>query len=349
MLRRLHNACLIRPEDIVPSDVAMEVVGAFNPGAIEADGEAVLLVRVAERPKEARAGMTALPRVVPGRGIVVDWVKNEALRILDPRVVEMKANGAIRLTFVSRLVVVRSRDGRSVDRIGEAGFAPAEPYETYGVEDPRITRIGDTFYFTYVAVSRHGAATALASTRDFQSFTRHGVIFPPENKDVVLFPERIGGRYAAFHRPNPATHFSPPEMWLAYSDDLVDWGGHEPFQSGSGAWETGRIGAGCPPVRTDGGWLAIYHGNERAAEGVGAYCAGAFLLDASNPRQILRRSVEPIMTPETDFERQGFVGDVVFPTATIDRGDTLQVFYGAADANVGVVEWSKAELMAALA
>lgn len=350
MLRRHFNACLLRPEDVSPSDDALEVVGAFNPGAVAVGDGAVLLVRVAERPKEQRDGYTALPRHDPDAGLVVDWVANDDVRFLDPRVVEIKATGLVRLTFISHIVVVRSPDGRTVDSTRGARFLPETEVETFGVEDPRITPIDGRFYFTYVAVSPHGAATALASTDDFERFERHGVIFPAENKDVLLFPERIGGRYVAFHRPNPAMHFCAPEMWLAQSDDLVHWGDHAPFHTGAGEWETGRIGGGAPPFRTERGWLEIYHGNKKSPEdsGVGVYAAGAILLDPADPAAILARTTRPIMVPEADFEREGFVPNVVFPTGVVERSDTLLVYYGAADANVGVVEFSKQELMDAL-
>lgn len=348
MLERKHCACLMRPEDVAPSDERLEVVGTFNPGAVALGNGVVLLVRIAERPRERRDGYTALPRCMPGKGLVIDWLANEDLNFIDPRVVEVKATGDIRLTFISHILVARSQDGRSIDRVETERFRPETDYETYGVEDPRITPIGGRYWFTYVAVSKHGAATALSSTTDFRQFRRHGIIFPSENKDVLLFPEKIVDQYVAFHRPNPATHFTPPEMWLAFSTDLINWGQHEPFHGGAGQWESGRIGGGCPPVRVEEGWLEVYHGNERTAEGVGMYCGGAILLDARNPQKLLKRSPGPIMLPEEDFEKEGFVPDVVFPTGIVERGDVLQVFYGAADAHLGVVEWSRNELLGLL-
>jgi predicted GH43/DUF377 family glycosyl hydrolase len=275
---------------------------------------------------------------------------NDTVAFQDPRVVEIKATGVTRLTFISHIVIARSKDGRTIDSVDEARFVPEEASETFGVEDPRITRLEGRFYFTYVAVSSHGAATSLASTADFQTFERHGVIFVPENKDVLLFPEQIGGDYVAFHRPNPSTHFCPPEMWLARSADLVHWGRHEPFHAGKTQWETGRIGGGAPPLKTADGWLAVYHGNRKPsqAHAVGVYSAGALLLAAENPQQIMRRCPEPILVPETDFEQEGFVPHVVFPTGIIDCDETLLVYYGAADTHTGVVEFSKKELLAAL-
>lgn len=349
-VRRQFNACLLRPEDLTPSHDDLEVVGAFNPGAVEMDGEVIILVRVAERPRERRDGFTGLPRWVPDAGLTIDWVSNDQVEPVDPRVVQGRTDGLIRLNFISHLRVVRSKDGRSIDSADGPRFEPETIHEEFGVEDPRITRIGGVCYFTYVAVSRHGAATALASTTDFETFDRHGVIFCPENKDVVLFDERIGGSYVALHRPNAATPFCTPEMWLARSPDLIHWGQNEYFLGGASGWQTGRIGAGTPPIRTDEGWLEIYHGNRKptAPGEVGTYSAGAILLDPKDPRRVIRGSDGAIMEPDADFEREGFVPNVVFPTGIVPRDDVVQVYYGAADAFTGVVEFSRADLLAAL-
>jgi beta-1,2-mannobiose phosphorylase / 1,2-beta-oligomannan phosphorylase len=345
MLSRLFTGCLLEPEDVTPSHKALEVVGAFNPGAVAADGDVVLLVRVAERPREEREGYTGLPRWDPGTGLTIDWMSNEDLIFVDPRVVVVKATGESRLTFLSHIVTARSPDGRSVASVGDVRFFPETDYETYGVEDPRITPLEGRYYFTYVAVSKHGAATALASTSDFRSFERHGIVFPPENKDVVLFPERIDGKFVALHRPNPSTHFTTPEIWISRSEDLVHWGEHEPVYGGEGGWETGRVGAGCPPIAAPDGWIEIYHGNKQSAEGVGVYSAGALLLDRADPRIILSQSSGPVMAPESEFERDGFVENVVFPSGVTEHGEALRLYYGAADTRVGVVEYSKVELL----
>jgi len=276
----------------------------------------------------------------------VDWLGKDEVAFVDPRVVAVRRTGLKRLTFISHLRVARSRDGRVIDEIEPGRFLPANENEELGVEDPRLTRLDGRFYFSYVAVSRHGAATALASTTDFKAFTRHGIVFPPENKDVVLFPERIRGHYMALHRPNPAQHFSPPEMWLATSPDLIHWGGHVPFLGSAGSWDVGRVGAGAPPLRTEAGWLEIYHGNNRRTSdpGVGIYSAGALLLDLENPRRILAARGE-VLVPETDYEREGFVPNVVFPTGILEQGETVLVYYGAADSTTAVVELRLRDLL----
>jgi beta-1,2-mannobiose phosphorylase / 1,2-beta-oligomannan phosphorylase len=350
---RLATRLLLRPEDMPPSRPDFEVVGVFNPGAVWSglDEEVMLLVRVAERPRERRAGFTGLPRWEAG-GLTVDWVPDDELDPIDPRVVRRKADGLVRLTFISHLRVVRCGDGRAVRAITRVTFGPAAEIEEFGVEDPRITPIGDRFYITYVAVSRHGPASSLASTRDFQKFERHGVIFCPENKDVVLFPERIGGSFAALHRPVCGTPFTRPEMWAARSADLLHWGAHAPLSLPGGAWQSGRVGAGAPPVRVaeGGGWLEIYHGNRQptTAGEVGTYYGGVLLLDPDEPSKVLKRSPEPFLVPEAEFEVAGFVPNVVFPTGVVREGDVMLVYYGAADTFTAVAEFKERALMDAM-
>ncbi|MDG3005094.1 glycoside hydrolase family 130 protein [Paludisphaera mucosa] len=350
ILTRRFEKLLLTPADVKPSREDFEVVGAFNPGVIRFGDEVVMLVRVAERPREVRPGYTALPRWDVDAGLTVDWVADDELRPIDPRVVEGKADGLVRLTFTSHLQVVRLGDGRSVAATTDVRFVPEGPMEEFGVEDPRITELDGRYYFTYVSVSRHGASTSLASTSDFRSFERHGVIFCSENKDVVLFPERIGGEFAAIHRPNPATPFNRPEMWIARSPDLIHWGRHAPLHGGGGSWETGRVGAGTPPVRVADGWLEIYHGNRRPTKPgeVGAYSTGVLLLDADDPSRVLRRTPDSIFEPTADFERKGFVSDVVFPTALVETSDGYLVYYGAADSSSAVVEFRRDDVLGAL-
>jgi predicted GH43/DUF377 family glycosyl hydrolase len=282
--------------------------------------------------------------------LVIDWTRDDELEFLDPRVVRRKADGLVRLTFVSHLRVAVSRDGKSIDRIGGPAIVPQTLDEEFGVEDARITPLGGRYYVTYVAVSRHGAATALASTADFKSFERHGIIFCPENKDVVLFPERIEDQYVALHRPVGGTPLALPQMWLASSPDLTHWGQHRFLYGGQRDWETGRVGAGTPPLATRDGWLEIYHGNCRpgASEKVGAYFGAIMLLASDDPGRILRTSRVAILTPELEFETEGFVANVVFPTGVVENGDRLSVYYGASDKYSAVVELSMVELLNAL-
>ena len=331
----------------------MRVVGCFNPGAAVRDGEVILLVRVAEEVIERRDGLLPSPRIDSHGRLVVDWLAADHYDLGDPRVYARRKDGRLRLRFISHLRVVRCGSGRTADpRAGGGVILPEGPYEEYGIEDPRITRIGATYYITYVAASRHGVVTCLMSTSDFESFQRHGIIFCPDNKDVVFFPEKVAGRFLALHRPMPAMKFSTPHIWLARSPDLRDWGAHEQLTSEALASDDGhsdRIGGGTPPIRTDHGWLTIYHGAEKSPQdpGVGVYTAGALLLDGQHPERIVAH-LNPIMVPTEPYEPRGFVDNVVFPTAVVEEDDHYLVYYGAADENVGLTAFAKDDLLAAL-
>jgi predicted GH43/DUF377 family glycosyl hydrolase len=135
-------------------------------------------------------------------------------------------------------------------------------------------------------------------------------------------------------------------MWIASSPDFLHWGNHQPLLGGGDTWDIGRIGAGAPPIRTSEGWLEIYHGNSRREEDldIGAYSGGVLLLDLVNPRKILGRSGQ-IIAPQSDYERTGFVSNVVFPTGIVECGETVLVYYGAADTSTAIVEFRLHDLV----
>jgi len=236
MTLRLSAQRLLAPNDLTPFRPGFEVIGVFNPGAVLTRDGVVLVARVAERPNELKPGLVGLPRHMPNGELTVDWTTEGQLDQSDPRVVRQRTDDRVRLTSVSHLRVFR----RASEAVSgwEAGSAllPELPSEEYGVEDPRITEIEGRYWITYVAVSRHGVTTALASTKDVESFERHGVIFPPENKDAVFFPRKIHGRYVSLHRRTANTDFCRPGIWLARSPDLLHWGNHEPLLSGVAEW-----------------------------------------------------------------------------------------------------------------
>ena len=351
MVSRRNRRLLISPADLAARHDGCEVVGTFNPGVCELpNGSVRMLVRVAERPVFAERGWVALPRYEKGT-FVIDRLRADDWELVDPRVIRHRATGRVRLTFVSYLRVIEFSDpltlsdGTLTDT--NAGvIVPVGPWEEYGVEDPRITFDGGRAWITYVAVSRHGPATALASTTDFRTFERHGIIFCVENKDVAIFPGKVDGRYLALHRPVGGSKFTTPEMWIATSPDRLHWGDHRPIVLPQSDWDTGRVGGGTPPIEFDDGWLEIYHGNRKPDQpgGVGEYCGGAIVLDRNQPERVISRSREPILKPETDDELAGFVGGVVFPTGVVRRDDSLFVYYGAADTTTAVVELSVDEL-----
>ena len=163
-------------------------------------------------------------------------------------------------------------------------------------------------------------------------------------------PSESTGSMSRFIVPTRRRRFVDPRCGSRRSPDLIHWGRHECLHGGGGEWETGRVGAGTPPVRVDAGWLEIYHGNRQPTRPgeVGTYATGVLLLDPKNPARVLRRTAASIFEPTADFERHGFVPDVVFPTGIVESGDSYLIYYGAADSCTAVVEFSKGEVLRSL-
>jgi predicted GH43/DUF377 family glycosyl hydrolase len=171
----------------------------------------------------------------------------------------------------------------------------------------------------------------VASTKDFKKFKKIAVAAVPTNRNMVLFPEKIGGLYVRLDRPWEGGMSG--NIWISYSPDLVFWGKSEVIMTSRGfAWDQGKIGPGAPPIRTDEGWLCIYHGVTPRVNAK-IYKAGVALLDLEDPRKVIARSKEYLMAPREDYERVGDVPNVVFPTAVIPypEKDELRIYYGGAD------------------
>ncbi len=347
MIERVSQRLLLQPSDVQPSESGWNVIGVFNPAVATIGRTVYMIVRVAEKLIEDRPGMTALPYWTKNCDVSVEWVSNDHVREVDSRVVKILPSEFIRLTSVSHLQIFKRTETDSSKWEFVSSIYPQGTSESYGIEDPRITCIEDRFWITYVAVSQAGIATSLMSTQNMKDFQRHGIIFACENKDVVLFPERIRSEYVALHRPNPNSHFTSPQIWIARSPDLLYWGQLEPIVQGIESWEAERIGSGPPPILLDEGWLLLYHGSEfsRTAGQVGRYASGALLLDRDQPHRVLARLREPMMVPMTEYETSGFVPNVVFPTAVLDHGDEVEVFYGAADTSVAAARFSKRSIL----
>jgi len=346
-LTRFPENPLIAPEQVRPSLEGWEVVCTFNPGAVLWRDEVRLLVRVAERPRSERPEEVTAPVL----DLSSDPPRLTTLRVRrdDPELEEMdprwfRYRGQTYLTTISHLRLARSHEGRRFVVEDTPALAPQVWYEGFGAEDPRITELEGRYLVTYTAVSKHGIATALATTEDFATFTRRGLILPPENRDVAVFPGRINGRYACHHRPFPR-HIGAASMWIAYSPDLVHWGGHDLLMlPRPGAWDGGRIGGGAVPIRTDRGWLCIYHGADESNR----YALGAVLCDLEQPACVLARSDEPFLVPEAPYETEGFFDNVVFTCGAVLRGDTVSIYYGAADKYVCGAEASLSEVLDSL-
>jgi predicted GH43/DUF377 family glycosyl hydrolase len=337
----LHDKVLLRPADLQPLDPRSEIIGTFNPAAVRFRGEIILLVRVAERPKVEQPDILISPRTEMRDGQVewlIDTYDAKGVDTSDPRKFTFP-DGRQRISSISHLRMVRlTSDGSQVKEIMSLkGLLPREPWEEFGIEDPRITQIGDLYYITYVAISRQmGLTTALMTTRDFRSFERHGIIFPTENKDIVLLPEKWKDQFVAYHRPVSHHKFDSPSIETAISPDCIFWGKYRFLLAPRpGGWDSFKIGAGAPPVALPQGWLLVYHGvtSPSANSPGGRYSAGAVLLEKDNPRKLLARSKEPLILPERDYEQRGFMPNVVFPTGVIlsEDKDNLLLFCGAAD------------------
>ncbi len=238
--------------------------------------------------------------------------------------------------YVSHIGYAVSEDGFRWARLDRPVLSPKDPWEVRGVEDPRVTRIGDAFYMTYTGYSPQGTRACLARSVNLIAWERLGVLLPDEdNKDHVLFPERIRGRYALLHR-------RPPDIWLAYSDDLLHWTDHRPIlRPRPGSWESLKIGAGGPPLRTEKGWLLIYHGVDENR----VYRLGAALLALEDPSRVLARLPDPILEPRETWEVKGDVPNVVFACGNVVVDGTLYVFYGGADRVMAVATCPLEELL----
>ena len=334
-IHRAPENPVIRPEKVRSSREDFEVIGVFNAGVARLGDEIILLLRVAERPIGDSTNVVLCPiyDVDSGAILLKPFSKNDPQNdFSDPRLVVRP--GETYLTSISHLRLARSRDRVRFQIADAPAVGPANRYETFGIEDPRITWIDGTYYVDYVGVSPLGVTTCLASTRDFQSFERHGVIFHPDNKDVVIFPAQIGGKFYALHRPHSSL-FLRNDIWLAESPDLLCWGNHHHLMgTRAGRWDETRIGAGAVPFHTEKGWLEFYHGEDRNNR----YCMGAVLLDSKQPWKILARSERPLFEPQADYEQAGFFGHVVFSCGLLFEDNLLKVYYGAADTSICYAE-----------
>ncbi len=235
----------------------------------------------------------------------------------------------------SILGLARSRDGFDFKVDPEPFMVPAETgvfagYEEYGVEDPRITLIDGEFIITYSAYSRHGVRIGLAKTRDWLSVERFSLITEADYRNVVIFPERFNGLYARLDRPH--SEISPWSVWISYSPDLRYWGESKiilkPVQY---HWDEMKIGPGAPPIKTDKGWLNIYHGVFPTMDG-SVYRLGVALHDLKDPSNIIGVGDNWILQPEEPYELTGYVHNVVFTCGAVPEEDgTVKIYWGGAD------------------
>ncbi|MEN6415864.1 MAG: glycosidase [Armatimonadota bacterium] len=286
---------------LTASDLPMPANAVLNPGAVEFDGETLLLLRV-----DSKRGISHI-RVARSSNGVDKW-RIDPDPLLEPRLTD-------------------------------------HPYEEWGCEDPRVTQIApEKWLIAYVAYSRYGPSVALATTEDFRSVTRLGIVLAPTNKDATLFPRKFDGQWIMLHRPVTGDQ---EHIWYASaSGNLTHWGhpGVLMPQNGGPWWDALRIGVGAPPLLTDQGWLLIYHGvKELGSRPV--YRLGLALLDLDDPRKVLARTSDWVFAPEVDYEQHGLVPGVVFTCGTICRGDEVWMYYGAADTVIGLATAKVSDLL----
>lgn len=337
IVQRFPQNPILQPVDVLPSREDMVVECLLNPGAFRYQNRIGLLLRVAERPRQEE-GWVSLPVLDPSEpgGIRILRIRKDdpGLRLTEPRVLQY--NGCGYLTTLSHQRLAWSEDGIHFEVDRTPTLVGSGSHESFGIEDCRVESIEGRYWLTYSAVSEFGVGVGLISTGDWKSFDRHGIIFPPHNKDCALFPEKIGGRYWALHRPS-GMEVGGHYIWISSSPDLKNWGNHRCLlTTRPGQWDSQRVGGGAAPIKTPQGWLAIYHG----ADQQNRYCLGALLLDLEDPTRVIARSERPLMEPTTAYECQGFFGEVVFSNGQIVDGDRLTLYYGASDAVICAAQLS---------
>jgi predicted GH43/DUF377 family glycosyl hydrolase len=239
------------------------------------------------------------------------------------------------------------RNGRSIIGIAESkdGFqftvrkrpflTPAAEgvfaeYEEFGVEDPRICFIDGDYLITYSAYSRYGVRIALAKTRNFQQLERMALISQADMRNVVIFPQTFDGNYVRLDRPH--SEIASWSIWISYSPDLIHWGQSKllikPLHY---HWDEMKVGPGATPIRTEQGWLNIFHGVFATMSG-SVYRLGVALHDLNDPSTIIGVADDWILQPEDLWEVTGYVPNVVFTCGAIPEDDgTVKIYWGGAD------------------
>lgn len=298
VLRRLLDRPLFKPR----AKLAWEAGGAFSPAVVKTDSGYIMLYRAFSRKR------------------------------------------------ISSLGLATSTDGLEWRRADEPVIVPSDESERWGVEDPRLVMLDGRLIVSYTAANGHDQADGwhwttrihLAVSTVKQQFHEAEKIVPQlpdlNNKDGVIFPEKIDGSYWMLHR-------LMPDIWISRSKDLTHWTDHcrivEPIPE---TWQSMRIGAGAPPIRTELGWLVFHHGVDEDL----TYSMSALVLELENPAEVRYRLPYPLLVPEASYELEGVVPNVVFGTGATDEGDTFRLYYGAADRVVAAAEINKADLFEAL-
>jgi predicted GH43/DUF377 family glycosyl hydrolase len=344
--KRFTENPLLSPADLTASAQGLEITCLLNPGAFKYQDKTWLIVRVAERPKQKEHSISFPILTATGTTKIIEIAKDDPeLIATDARVINYK--GVDYLTTLSHLRLLCSEDG--INFYEPAGFTALTgegALQTFGIEDCRVIFVENKYYLTFTAVSDNGVGVGLRTTTDWKNFQSNGMILPPHNKDCAIFEEKINGLFYALHRPS-SVDIGGNYIWLASSPDGIHWGNHQCIiKTRKNAWDSARVGAGAAPIKTDKGWLEIYHGANHKHQ----YCLGAFLMDLHDPSKVIARTEEPIMVPSATYELSGFFGNVVFTNGHILNADedTLTVYYGASDEFVCGASFSVKEICSLL-
>ena len=326
--KRFAENPLLSPGDLQPSTAGLEIACLLNPGVFRYQDKTWLIVRVAERPAQ-KAGLISFPILTPtGTQIIEIALDDKDLNASDARVINYK--GVDYLTTLSHLRLLCSDDDvHFYEPPGYPLLVGEGILQAFGVEDCRVAFVEDKYHLTFTAVSDNGVGVGLRTTTDWKNFQSYGMMLPPHNKDCAIFEEKVNGLYYALHRPS-SVDIGGNYIWLASSPDGLHWGNHQCIiKTRKDAWDSARVGAGAAPIKTDKGWLEIYHGANHQHQ----YCLGAFLLSLTDPSKVIARTEVPIMVPTAPYETSGFFGNVVFTNGHVvdPDGDTITIYYGASD------------------
>ncbi len=342
--KRFSKNPLLSPANLKASIDGLEITSLLNPGVFQYQNKTWLIVRVAERPAQ-KDNIISFPILTEKGSIEIIEIQKDdpELKATDARVINYK--GVDYLTTLSHLRLLCSDDGIHFhEPEGYPSLMGEGTLQTFGIEDCRVSLLEDIYYLTFTAVSGNGVGVGLRTTINWKNFQSHGLILPPHNKDCAIFEERINSLFYALHRPS-SVDIGGNYIWLAQSPDGIHWGNHQCLiKTREEHWDSARVGAGAAPIKTEKGWLEIYHGANEHHQ----YCLGAFLMDLNDPSKVIAQTVEPIMVPSEPYETSGFFGNVVFTNGHVVNDDQVTIYYGASDEFVCGAHFSLKEIFSLL-
>jgi predicted GH43/DUF377 family glycosyl hydrolase len=366
MIKVRGDKLLLKPGDFKPTSPKFEVLGVLNPGATRLkNGKILLYARIIEKLLESEDEKYFYsPRYVGKNSfkMKIDRFPKKDVVSGNDFAFDFK-DGTKRLTYISHLrrVILDERGFKVLFISQKPDFYGLNWDAELGVEDARITKIDDTYYMTYVGLSRkENISSYLAISKDCIHWFRRGIIFGEQDKDCVIFPERVNGRYVSFDRPEGGFEFTSPHIWVAYSNDSEYWGKLKAISLFKKNEIIFRSGSGPPPIKTSKGWLLFFHAVTKKKKKIGfkvsmekffgmnlhesgteyspedCYSVWVGLFDLNNPSKMLARSKNAILVPKKKTEISFEGKKVIFPTGIVEDGDSVLLFCGVGDIYVSV-------------